>query len=237
LTEDTLEAMQSELTHMVAEGSISVAATCDTSEFEAGYTGSGGSVGAGTQYQLAYYGTTGSSVSGLTLIGASKVLVSDANGLPIASSVTPTTLGYLDISSSLTTLLSGKQSTLTTGNLTDAGTDGITVTSGTGAVIGSGTSLSQHVADATHNGYLSSTDWSTFNGKQAAGSFLTTTLASADILVGNGSNVATAVTMSSDATLSNTGALTLATVNNNVGSFTNANSRWKRTYYCCCKRF
>jgi len=51
------------------------------------------------------------------------------------------------------------------GNLTDAGTDGITVTGGTGAVIGSGTSLSQHVADASHNGYLSSTDWNTFNGK------------------------------------------------------------------------
>lgn len=56
----------------------------------------------------------------------------------------------------------------TTGNLTDAGTDGIVVTGGTGAVVGSGTSLAQHVADTTHNGYLSSTDWNTFNGKQAA---------------------------------------------------------------------
>ncbi len=60
-----------------------------------------------------------------------------------------------------------KQAALTIGNLTDAGTDGITVTGGTGAVIGSGTSLSQHVADSTHNGYLSSADWSTFNAKQA----------------------------------------------------------------------
>ena len=51
------------------------------------------------------------------------------------------------------------------GNLTDAGTDGITVTGGTGAVLGSGTSLSQHVADTTHNGYLSSTDWNSFSGK------------------------------------------------------------------------
>ena len=58
-----------------------------------------------------------------------------------------------------------------TGNLTDAGTDGITVTSGTGAVLGSGTSLAQHVADTTHNGYLLSTDWNTFNGKQAALNF------------------------------------------------------------------
>ena len=59
------------------------------------------------------------------------------------------------------------------GNLTDVGTDGITVTGGTGAVIGTGTSLSQHVADSTHAGYLSSTDWSTFNGKQASGVYIT----------------------------------------------------------------
>lgn len=51
------------------------------------------------------------------------------------------------------------------GNLTDAGTDGIVITGGTGAVVGSGTSLAQHVADSTHNGYLSSVDWSTFNSK------------------------------------------------------------------------
>ena len=57
---------------------------------------------------------------------------------------------------------------LTQGNLTDAGTDGIVITGGTNAVWGSGTSIAQHVADSTHNGYLSSTDWSTFNSKQAA---------------------------------------------------------------------
>ncbi len=59
------------------------------------------------------------------------------------------------------------------GDLTDAGTDGIVITGGTGAVHGTGTSLAQHVADATHNGYLSSSDWTTFNGKQPAGSYLT----------------------------------------------------------------
>jgi hypothetical protein len=58
--------------------------------------------------------------------------------------------------------------TIPTGNLTDVGTDGIVVTGGTGAVVGTGTSIAQHVADASHNGYLSLTDWSTFNGKQSA---------------------------------------------------------------------
>jgi hypothetical protein len=61
-----------------------------------------------------------------------------------------------------------KQASLTFGNLTDVGTDGIIITGGTGAVIGAGTAISQHVADASHNGYLSQTDWATFNGKQSA---------------------------------------------------------------------
>lgn len=45
-------------------------------------------------------------------------------------------------------------------------------------------------------------------------------LPSGDILVGSASNVATAVSVSGDATLANNGALTLGTVNGNVGSFT-----------------
>lgn len=71
--------------------------------------------------------------------------------------------GYL--SSADFTTFNSKQNVLTLGNLTDIGTDGITITGGTGAIIGSGTTLSQHVSDSTHNGYLNSTDWSTFNNK------------------------------------------------------------------------
>lgn len=91
---------------------------------------------------------------------------------------------------------------LTQGNLTDAGTDGIVITNGTNAVWGSGTSIAQHVADSTHNGYLSSTDWTTFNNKQAAGNYITA--------------------LTGDVTASGPGsvAATLATVNANVGSFT-----------------
>lgn len=57
---------------------------------------------------------------------------------------------------------------ITTGDLTDVGTDGITIGNGTGAVVGTGTTISQHVADTSHNGYLGSTDWNTFNSKQAS---------------------------------------------------------------------
>lgn len=56
----------------------------------------------------------------------------------------------------------------------------------------------------------------------ANGSALSTTLADTKILVGNGANVATAVNLSGDATLANTGAMTLATVNANVGTFGSA---------------
>ena len=59
-----------------------------------------------------------------------------------------------------------KQSTLTTGNLTESVSSVLTITGGTGAVIGSGTTIQIKQASATVNGYLSSTDWTTFNSKQ-----------------------------------------------------------------------
>lgn len=77
--------------------------------------------------------------------------------------------------------------------------------------------LSIPQATSLVNGYLSATDWSTFNGK------LSSVLTSANIFVGNGSNIAAGVPLSGDATLANTGALTLTPVNADVGSFTNAN--------------
>src|SRR5579872_3576674 len=104
-----------------------------------------------------------------------SVSVVTANGLA-GTVANPTTTPAITLSTSVTGLLQGNGTAIsayTGGNLTDAGTDGITVTGGTGAVIGSGTSIAQHVADATHNGYLASADWSTFNSKQPAGSYIT----------------------------------------------------------------
>lgn len=77
--------------------------------------------------------------------------------------------------------------------------------------------LSIPKATSSADGYLSSTDWTEFDTK------LSPILASANIFVGNGSNVAVGVPMSGDASLINTGALTLASVNSNVGAFLNAN--------------
>jgi hypothetical protein len=68
-------------------------------------------------------------------------------------------------------------------------------------------------ASATKRGALSSADWSTFNSKMSS------SLTSANIWVGNSGNVATAVSMSGDATMSNAGVVTLATSGVTAGSY------------------
>lgn len=70
---------------------------------------------------------------------------------------------------------------------------------------GSGYTIGCQTASGSQAGCLSSTDWTTFNGKQASGNYLTA--------------------LTGDVTASGPGsaAATLATVNANVGSFTNAN--------------
>ena len=112
-----------------------------------------------------------SALGNLTDAGTDGIIVTGGTGATVGSVslaqhvADSTHNGYL--SSTDWSTFNNKQAALTIGDLTDAGTDGIVVTGGTGAVIGSGTSLAQHVADTTHNGYLSSTDWNTFNSKQA----------------------------------------------------------------------
>ena len=83
----------------------------------------------------------------------------------------------------------------------------------TAPLILTGRTVSITQSTTSTDGYLSSTDWNTFNSKQTA------SLTANDIWVGNGSNVAAAVAMSGDATIVSSGALTLATVNSNTGSF------------------
>jgi hypothetical protein len=61
-----------------------------------------------------------------------------------------------------------KQAALTFGNLTEATSSVLTISSGTGAVIGSGTTIQVKQAGSGQSGFLSQTDWNTFNGKQAA---------------------------------------------------------------------
>ncbi|MBC7420780.1 MAG: hypothetical protein H7328_08630, partial [Bdellovibrio sp.] len=89
----------------------------------------------------------------------------------------------------------------TVSSVTSAATSGNPIT-----VSASSTSPSIDISRATVsvNGYLASSDFTAFSNK------LTSTLNSALIFVGNGSNVATGVSLSGDATINNFGVLTLA---------------------------
>jgi len=70
-------------------------------------------------------------------------------------------------------------STLTIGTISGLSADlaaKVTAVSGTSPIVSSGgttPTISMPVATATTSGYLSSTDWSTFNAKQAAGAYVT----------------------------------------------------------------
>lgn len=77
--------------------------------------------------------------------------------------------------------------------------------------------ISIPAASSSSDGYLLQGDWTAFNAK------LGSALLAGNLFVGSNLNVATGVTLSGDATLASTGAITLATVNGNVGSFTSAN--------------
>lgn len=79
--------------------------------------------------------------------------------------------------------------------------------------------LAVSLTTATEIGYV---DGVTSSIQTQLDSKLSGALPSAQIYVGNASNVATAVSMSGDATIANTGALSLATVNSNIGSFGDA---------------
>ena len=94
----------------------------------------------------------------LTAQGASPVEVNGASGTPVSGAVTISC------------------PTCTTGGVTTV-TGILPVASSGGAT----PAISMHVADASDNGYLSSADWSTFNGKQAALNLLMGTYVDGDI--------------------------------------------------------
>jgi hypothetical protein len=74
--------------------------------------------------------------------------------------------------------------------------------------------ISMDQADGSTDGYLSSTDWNTFNDK------LDQTLSSGNIWVGNASDVATGVAMSGDATITSAGVVTVVGIQGDAISST-----------------
>lgn len=109
----------------------------------------GGVSGSGTTNELAYF------------TGASTIA-----SLSTATYPSLTELSYVKgVTSAIQTQLNAKEPTLTKGNLTEATSSVLTITGGTNAVIGSGTTIQVRQATTSVSGFLSSTDWNTFNAK------------------------------------------------------------------------
>ena len=114
-----------------------------------------------------------------------KAKISDIKAyLPQASSTLTGLLTNTDWST-----FNNKQNALTLGNLTESTSSVLTITGGTGSIIGSGLSIQVKQASASQAGYLSSTDWSTFNSKQGSLTLTTTGTSGAATLVGTTLNI------------------------------------------------
>lgn len=145
--------------------------------------------------------SSGSAIVEASAITASRAVVSDVSGIPVAATTTATEIGYVNgVTSSIQTQLNSKQATLTPGSISTT-TTGVTVGSGASSTVGPNVTVDVQTASGSQPGLLSSADWSTFNGKQASGSYIT---ALTGDVAASGPGSATA---------------TLATVNSNTGSF------------------
>jgi len=109
-------------------------------------------------------GGTGAA-SGTTFNGSVARTIS-YNSIGAQGALTLTTTGSGAATLVGNTLNIPTPSAVSTGNLTEATSTVLTITGGTGAVVGAGTSIQVKQASSTQSGFLSSTDWSTFNGKQ-----------------------------------------------------------------------
>jgi len=108
---------------------------------------------------------TESTSSVLTISGGSSAVIGSGTSIQVKQA-SGTQAGYL--SSTDWTTFNNKEPAVTKGNLTESTSSVLTISGGTGSVIGSGTSIQVKQASGTQAGYLSSTDWTTFNNKQAA---------------------------------------------------------------------
>ena len=117
-------------------------------------------------------------------LASNKLVYTDAAGKiiasPLISVAEANTLEGIDTDTTIQAQLDSKQGAVTVGNLTEATSAVLTIVGGTGAIIGAGLSIQVKLAGAAQSGYLSSTDWNTFNNKQTA------SLATGYVLIGNG---------------------------------------------------
>ena len=126
-------------------------------------------------------------ISLTSLSGSAPITYNSSTGAIGITQASGSTNGFL--SSTDWTTFNNKQSALTLGNLTEATSSVLTITGGAGAVIGSGTSIQVKQASSSVSGFLSSTDWSTFNSKQGTITLTTTGTSGAATLSGGTLNI------------------------------------------------
>lgn len=134
--------------------------------------------GLSDQVQYFAVGTSG------TDFAISSSLDTHTFNLPTASATNRGALSSADW-----TTFNSKEPALTKGNLTEATSSVLTITGGTGAVIGSGTTIQVSQAGASASGFLSSTDWNTFNNKQGTITLTTTGSTGAATFISNTLNI------------------------------------------------
>ena len=139
-------------------------------------------VGTVTNVAALTLGTTGTDLSS-SVVNSTTTPVITLN-VPTASATNRGALSSADW-----TTFNSKEPALTKGDLTEATSSVLTITSGTGAVIGTGTTIQVSQAGSSSSGYLSSTDWTDFNGKQSAITLTTTGTSGVATLIGATLNI------------------------------------------------
>ena len=99
---------------------------------------------------------------------ANRAVNTGSTGQLVASITTATELSYLNgVTSNIQTQLDAKAGTFTLGSVSSSPTSVLVIT-GTGAPVNGSLTFTVNLASGSQNGYLSSTDWTTFNNKQNA---------------------------------------------------------------------
>lgn len=115
-------------------------------------------------------------INGTSILGSGNVVISASGG------TWGTITGTLSNQTDLQSALNVKQNIITTGNLIETTSSVLTITNGANSVLGSGVNVQVKQATTSQSGYLSSTDWATFNAKQSVLTLGNLTEASSSIL-------------------------------------------------------
>ena len=201
------------------------------------YGGTGVNNGSSTLTLAGNLATSGAYASTFTMTGPTSVTFPTSGTLATTSTANVAsvsgTAGQIDVSPttgncvvSIDPGYVGQTSITTLGTITIGTWDGSVISptyGGTG--VNNGSSTLTLAGNLATSGVYASTFTMTAPTSvtfPTSGTLMSTTLTDSYIFVGSASNVATGVPMSNDATLGNSGALTLATVNSNTGTWGSA---------------